>query len=93
METPEELPGTPQEREDLRVDLALILTAHPGYTWTDNGEACSGSRVFCNGEECDWEVPCIGTSGPQRRALHPAHITRLMEPRIMEFVALIGRDS
>lgn len=89
MTLPPDFYTSPAEREQLRVELAMIVAAHPGYTWTDRDGPCSGSKVVCNGPACTWEMDLDGTSADTRRALHPAHVARELEPTILAFADTI----
>lgn len=57
----------------MSAEVAAVLAAHPSYSWVDKKGPLSGSRVICNGPDCNWEVDCDGHNGTTRRALFPVH--------------------
>lgn len=92
MTLPPDFYTSPAEREQLRVELALIVAAHPSgalEVGSDVGAPAGMAnmyRVSCGGPACDWSVV---VSSLHVATMHPAHVARELEPTILAFADTI----
>lgn len=84
---------TPEQREQLRLDLAVIVAAHAGSKLELGADLATDSptlyKVSCGGTACDWHAVVTATHAND---IHPAHVAHMLEPRILQFAEAV-KDS